>query len=98
MVTTILEARVAPEKADMLEEAYRQGVQHLDAGIVQTFLLHSSKEPDLWQIVTVWESRAALDEMRQTASVPRGVLMFRAAGAEPMLAVFDVVAHAAISA
>ncbi len=95
MVITVLEAQVTPEKATLLEEDYRQGILQLDTGIVQTFLLHAAKEPNMWQIVTIWESRAALDEMRRTTSTPRGVLMFRAAEAEPVLRVFEVVAHAA---
>jgi quinol monooxygenase YgiN len=93
MVMTILEAQVAPEKAAMLEAAYKQATERLDAGITQTFLLRSSKESSVWRIVTVWQSREALDEMRRTGDTPRGVLIFRAADAEPMLSVFDVVAH-----
>src|SRR5512141_919650 len=98
MVITVLEAHVAPEKAGLLEETYRQGVQQLEAGIVQTFLLRAAKEPNVWQIVTPGDSRAALDEMRRMTSAPRGVLMFRAAEAEPTLAVFEVVSHAAAPA
>jgi len=98
MVMTILEANVAPEKAAILEEAYSRGIEKLDAGIAQTFLIHGSREPDLWRIVTVWESRAALDEMRRSGETPRGVIMFHAAGAEPALTVFDVVAQAVASA
>ncbi len=95
MVITTLEAHVAPEKANRLEEAFKQGIEQLDAGIVQTFLLHGLRDATLWQIVTVWESRAALEEMRRTTETPRGVIMFRTADAEPTLSVFEVVAHGA---
>jgi heme-degrading monooxygenase HmoA len=94
MVVTILEARVAPDKAAILEAAYKQGIEQLDAGITQTFLLRGSNDPSVWRIVTVWQSRDALEAMRRSGETPRGVLMFRAADAEPMLSVFDVVAHA----
>ena len=94
MVMTILEAHVAPEKWAALEEAYNSGIENLDAGLVQTFLIHSIADPALWRIVTIWHSREALDKMRQSKETPRGVLMFRAAGAEPTLSVFDVAAHA----
>lgn len=95
MVITILEARVAPEKAATLEEAYTQATsEQLDAGIAQTFLVRSSRDADLWRILTFWKSREALDRMRQSVETPRGVLIFRTAEAEPALAVFDVVAHA----
>lgn len=97
MVITILEAHVAPEKAGLLEEAYKRGIERLDAGIAQTFLLRSPKDSNVWQIVTAWQSREALDEMRRSGDTPRGVLMFRAADAEPILSVFDVIAHGVAS-
>lgn len=95
MVITVLEARVSAEKAALLQETFQSAVGRLDAGIVQTFLLHGLRDADLWQIVTVWESRAALDAMRQSGETPRGVLIFRAAGAEPALTLFEVACHAA---
>lgn len=94
MVMTILEARVAPERWAAFEQAYREGITQLDAGITQTFLVHSSADSALWRILTLWRSREALEDMRRSAETPRGVMMFRAAGAEPTLSVFDVAAHA----
>ena len=94
MVITILEAQVAPEKASSLEAAYKQAIEHLDAGIVQTFLIQNSNDPTVWQIVTHWESREALDAMRRTGETPRGVLIFRAVDAEPRLSIFKVAANA----
>jgi heme-degrading monooxygenase HmoA len=97
VVMTILEAQVTPEKWAALEQAYQEGTRNmdLDPGLVQTFLVHGVKEPNQWRILTVWESREALDKMRQSGETPRGVLMFRVAGAEPSLTVFDIVAQRA---
>lgn len=92
MVLTVLEAHVAADKAAALEQQFTDGIKQLDAGIVQTSLLHSSADPTLWRIETLWESREVLAAMRQ-AGTPRGVLMFRAAEAEPALSVFQVVAE-----
>jgi heme-degrading monooxygenase HmoA len=97
MVITVLEAQVAPDKAAGLETTFNQAVEHLDAGLLQTFLLRSSKEPGTWQIVSLWESREALDAMRQSGETPRGVLIFRSAEAEPRLSVYEVVAHSQVS-
>jgi len=97
MVITILQAQVAPDQWKTLERVYQQAITELDRGIEQTFLLHGFADATLWQIVTVWQSREALDEMRRSGETPRGVLMFRAAGAEPVLSVFDVAAHASVS-
>lgn len=93
MVITILEAQVAAGQADALQADYQQAVGQLDPGIVETFLLRGAKDPDRWQIVTLWESRAALDTMRASGETPRGVQIFRAAGAEPVLSVFAVAGH-----
>jgi heme-degrading monooxygenase HmoA len=95
MVMTILEAHVSQANWAGLEQAYQQGALHRDAGLVQSFLIHSSKDTDLWRILTIWSSRQALDEMRGSGETPRGVLIFRAANAEPSLSIFEIVSHIA---
>ncbi|HZQ07853.1 MAG TPA: antibiotic biosynthesis monooxygenase [Anaerolineae bacterium] len=91
MVMTILETHVSSERWSELERIFGEETKQLDPGIVQTFLLHSSSDPTLWRIATVWESRKVLAAMRQSVATPRGVLMFRKVGAEPVLSVFDIV-------
>jgi hypothetical protein len=93
MVITILEATVEPANIDVLQATYQNAVEHLDEGIVQTLLLHSLKDRAIWQIVTIWENRLALEKMRQSGVTPRGLLIFRAANAEAALTIFDVVAQ-----
>jgi hypothetical protein len=93
MVITILEATVEPANIDVLQETYQNAVEHLDEGIVQTLLLHSLKDTAIWQIVTIWENRLALEKMRQSGVTPRGLLIFRAANAEASLTIFDVIAQ-----
>jgi quinol monooxygenase YgiN len=92
-VMTILEAHVAPEKAAALEHAYAEmtgSAELRGSEPVQSFLIHSTSDATLWRILSVWSSREALDKMRSTTAVPAGVLMYRAAGAEPALTVFQV--------
>jgi heme-degrading monooxygenase HmoA len=91
MVITILEAHVAEENVMVLQETFKNAVKQLDAGIVQTTLLRGIKDTSNWHIMTVWESRSVLDAMRQSGVTPRGILIFRAAKAEPALTMFDVV-------
>jgi quinol monooxygenase YgiN len=95
MVVTILQAAVDPARAPELVRAYREGVADLEPGIVETFLLQDARDDAQWQIVTVWSSREALEEMRATGRTPRGVEFFQAAGAAPALTVLGVVEHAA---
>jgi hypothetical protein len=62
----------------------------LPPGLVRSELVRDARNATRWRIQTWWTSRDALEAMRSTGT-PAGVLMFRAAGAEPVLAVFDVV-------
>lgn len=89
MVVTVLEATVAADRVGDLKAAYAVGA--IPPGLVRSELLCASNDPTRWRIQTLWSSRAALDAMRGTGT-PAGVLMFRAAGAEPTLTVFDVAA------
>lgn len=93
MVMSVLEASVPKDRWKDLQSAYERIAQQLTPGIVQTFLLHDTKDPALWRIATVWENREAIEAMRQSGETPGGVLVFRAAGAEPTLSIFDVVVH-----
>jgi heme-degrading monooxygenase HmoA len=90
MVITVLEAKVTEKGAPILRKTFTDAVKQLDKGIVETYLLHSMKDPTIWQIVTQWESAEALDAMRKSGETPRGVLIFRSAEAEPVLSIYEV--------
>lgn len=90
MVITILEARVAEDHSPTLLAAYRKGITQLPPQMVQTFLVQDVSDKETWKIISVWKSREALEEMRNSGETPGGVLMFRAAGAEPSLKILDV--------
>jgi quinol monooxygenase YgiN len=90
MVMTMLEARVEPDKWAALEAAFRTGTERPEPGIVQAYLAHNSVDSGLWRLMAFWSSREALDRMRSSGETPRGVRMFRAAGVEPVLSIFDV--------
>ncbi len=88
-VVTILEGIVAPEKANILEEKYTSELKNLPPSIAKTHLVHDLKNPSVWRIITYWNSRKDLEDMRSQGT-PAGVLMFRAAGSEPTLTVSEV--------
>jgi quinol monooxygenase YgiN len=90
MVMTILEAFVDRENWHVLQESYEAAIKELEPGIVQTYLAQAQKDQNLWRIITVWESQDALSQMRESGQTPRGVIMFRAASAEPTLTVFRI--------
>jgi len=94
MVITILEAYVEQERWSTLKSAFEAATQSLPPSIAHTFLIQNTNDKTLWRIMTIWHNREALDEYRRSVETPGGVLMFRAAGAEPSLSIFDMLAQA----
>jgi quinol monooxygenase YgiN len=94
MIITVLAARIMPEYWQKFRDSYEAGTKHLPAMILETFLVQDHNEQELWRIITVWKSYDALQTYRQSVSVPDGVLWFRAANAEPSLALWDVIYQA----
>ncbi len=93
MVVTMLEARVKENQAGLLVDGFGAGSDSLPPSILESFLLHDAGS-EMWRIVTVWADREALDGYRSSVETPEGVRMFRTAGAEPALTVWEVAAHA----
>lgn len=96
MVITILESHIKAENWAAFQNDYKNRTAQLPPQMLQTFLLQDTADETLWRIVSVWKSRAALEEMRNSGETPAGVLMFRAAGAEPKLSIFNVPASAPV--
>lgn len=94
MIMTILEARVASEQWEALQQAFEAQSKHRPEQLLQSFLVQSTIDPTLWQVIGLWPSREALEEMRRSTETPGGVLMFRAAGAEPTLSLFEIMKQA----
>jgi hypothetical protein len=91
MLLTILEARISAGEDVSLQRAFEAAIaEGLPAGLLRTELIRDARDPAVWRIQTLWASREALEAMRG-AGTPAGVLMFRAAGAEPSLSIFEVV-------
>lgn len=92
MILTILDANLEPGRESDLQAAYAATVASgsRPPGLVHSELLRDSRDATCWRIQTWWQSRQALEAMRGTGT-PAGVLMFRSAGAEPRLSIFEVV-------
>ena len=92
MILTILEAHVDAGKEQALQSAYATAIasDERPAGLLRSQLIRDAFDPTRWRIQTWWESRQALTAMRSTGT-PAGILMFRAAGAEPATSIFEVV-------
>jgi len=90
MVLTIIEGRVAKENWPVLEQAYQRSAQ-LPPGLEQSFLVQSWEDPEVWQIITLWNNGDMLRQMGGSGQTPRGILMFREAKSEPTHGIFEVV-------
>lgn len=91
MVLTVLEARVQSDRVPDLLRAFEETrASALPPFIVRSLLVRSDQDQEVWRIMTVFRSREDLDAMRASGQTPRGVAMFRAAGAEPTFALFTI--------
>jgi hypothetical protein len=90
MVLTILEAHLEEKNWSGFQDDFKARTVELPPEMIRTYLLQDTVDPAFWRIVSVWKSREALNQMRNSGETPTGVLMFRSAGAEPKLCIFNV--------
>lgn len=88
-IVTILEAHVSQENWEALQKAYQDLGEESKMRPTQSFLIQNKETPTLWRIISMWEDMESLQKVRQSGETPAGILIFRAAGAEPKLAVFE---------
>lgn len=93
IIVSMLEANVQEARTEELVSQFEASGESLPRAIVESFLLHDASS-EMWRIVAVWENEEALDGNRESVETPGGVLMFRSAGAEPSLSVFEAKTHA----
>lgn len=93
MLMLVWEAHVPQERWATLEQAYADGQSQRPAAIRAGFLLQDTADPTRWRLAGLWESRDAFEALRQSGATPPALLIFRAAGVEAMMSVFDVKAH-----
>src|SRR5438445_8816307 len=88
-ILTVVSATVDPAKEAELRAAYQAVLdEELPDGLLASALLRG--DGNQWQIATLWRDRAALDAMRAGPVPPAAPRVFRQAGAEATLAVFEV--------
>ena len=89
MFVTIVEGAVEGAREGDLRSAWEDktaGV--LPAGFIESSLLRA--ENGTWRIVTVWESREAVMEMRASGEPPAALVMFERAGSKPSVSMWTV--------
>jgi quinol monooxygenase YgiN len=92
-VMTVLEGTVPPERWEELVRLFQEGGARRPPQMLESFLVQDAADATRWRGISLWRSREALEAYRQSVTTPRGVAMFREAGAEPTLGIWSV--HAA---
>ncbi len=92
-VLSVTSATVPPESEAAVIDAYRVATSTLPHMVLRTFLVKGDAGD--WQIITLWRSREQLEEYRRSVDTPAGIKIFRDAGAEPTVRVFEVAASGA---
>ena len=90
MIVTILEGKLSRDKIPLLRKKYNEILQNRPPAIVNTYLLKDTKDQNIFKIITVWKSKEDLEVMRKQGT-PAGVLLFREAGVEPALNIYEVI-------
>jgi hypothetical protein len=91
LVMTMVEADVPSDRWPELLAAWRALSGRKPSQLVQSFLVQGLDGRDTWCTVALWQSDEALEEYRASVDEPGAMKMFRAVGAEPVMARFEVV-------
>jgi hypothetical protein len=91
MMMTSIEAHVAPEKQDLLKQAFKKLTANRPPALRRALLVQSSTDPTLWRALGFWPSSKVFEEYRKSVDTPAGIAIFRVAGVEPVLSVFEIV-------
>lgn len=90
-IITFLEGQVLEGKWEDLKRAYAKvAAEKADIMPIESFLIQRVDSPNMWRIVSVWKDQETLNQMRASGKTPAGVLVFKAAGSEPSLSIFQV--------
>jgi heme-degrading monooxygenase HmoA len=91
MLMTVLDGYVPTDKTRALQIAYSTATKQPEPGIVSTYLIHATKDPLHWRIITLWKDKESFEAMRKRPEPPKGIVIFSAVGVKPDLEIFDVV-------
>lgn len=87
-VMTIVKGRVPESNVSDLEKAYNaiKADSIFPPGLRMSFLARDTTDRESYFILTVWESREALEKMRSSKQMPAAVAVFRSVNVEPQAA------------
>jgi len=90
MFITILRGHLAQEHWVRLQQQYEKLVHSLPDGMLDTYLVQSSEQPTLWEILTIWQSEEAYEKGRAQKKTEACELLFCDVGEAPERQTFRV--------
>src|SRR2546425_385376 len=90
-VQTIVEGRGPPALGAQLTD-FHASTNPLPPQLPPTSLVQNPADPSWWRAVSLWRSQAALEQYRRTVATPAAIQLFRTAGADPVVTLWQVVA------
>lgn len=90
MHITILSGRVAEENWSSLEKSFEKASKSAPSSVISAVLVQCNHEPNLWQIITSWESASAFAHARAHAISSVCENLFCDAGSVPHRNEFNV--------
>ena len=91
-VLTFVQGEVPASKIREFEAGYAAlKKEPLPPGLERSYLLKNTEKPETYTIVSVWESREALEKMRSSVSEPAAPALFKKFGATPQLEIHEAV-------
>ncbi len=90
-IISIIETKVSQNKWELLKQKYEEvDKKTLPVSLLHSYLVQDINEPEVWRIVTIWESIEAMNEYRKSVETPAWILVFQTVGGEPNLVVNEV--------
>ncbi len=89
-VITFVKGNVPSSKSNEFEANYRS-LKHLPDGLIASYLLNDSNEPEVYVIECVWESKEALEKRRSEVEIPAAIALFQKVGSKPTTIVYDMI-------
>ena len=83
MFVTILSGRVSEENWRFLEKSYERAIKTTPKGVLSSMLIQCHTEPQLWQIITTWDSEEAFSNAQEYKISNTCVDLFCNAGSTP---------------
>jgi len=89
-VVTIVEGKVPEDKIAEFEAAYGSVKGPFPSGWVESRLIKSKSDSEVYRIETVWESMEVLERYRGSTQTPVAIALFQKVGVTPKVEICEV--------